>query len=252
MIIQKNVRQTREKSWLENSWKNACHQNWLMIMKKHRNDLNHFRSCETQKSESDCFTTACIPMKSIHWKCALIVRQKTFSRCDSLKWLCWNWAIHWSAFLQWLRKPIENCVRSILTERDSRTEIVSCRTRKKSIQAWMKCSSVSTVLKHNGSELKRQIISFNSCWNCTIYVRTVDEKMIYSLHVRKWKAARIEMSEHIEKNHWFEIYCRTVFKIQSDLMWFLSSSRKCLILNETDRVASLNRFKKILIRWSWK
>lgn len=155
MIIQKNVRQTREKScsmyfhrrtekstwWIWKTCKscfrftffNACDKNRLMIVKKHRNDLNHFRSCENKKSESDCFTTTCFSMKPIHRKCALIMRQKTVSRCDSLKWLCWNWALYKPKILQWLRKSIEDCMRTILIQRNHIPTTVSCRTRKESV-----------------------------------------------------------------------------------------------------------------------
>ena len=155
MIKSKNVRQTREKScsmyfyrrtekstwWIWKTCKNcfrftffnACDKNRLMIVKKHRNDLNHHRSCEKKKSESDCFTTTCFSMKQIHRKCALIVRQKTVSRCDSLKWLCWNWALYKPKILQWLRKSIEDCMRTILIQRNHIPTTISCRTRKESV-----------------------------------------------------------------------------------------------------------------------
>lgn len=104
---QKDVRKTREEIWCQGR-KNDCYSPWLMIMTCNCNEWCDYRTCETQKSQSDYFTTTCISMKPIHWKCTLTWWQKSFHRSDSLKWLSWIRAVHIPSFLQWLNESIRS------------------------------------------------------------------------------------------------------------------------------------------------
>ena len=181
---QKDVRKTREEIWCQGR-KNDCDSPWLMIVTCNCDEWCNYRTCETQKSQSDYFTTTCISMKSIHWKCALTWWQKSFHRSDSLKWLSWIRAVHIPSFLQWLNESIRSRKKNTLIRQDLWSLFVSCRTWKdskhilndkqaeNSVSAFRKCCT--------RPNMSRQIISFILCERRTISCEQIEWIMIWSL-----------------------------------------------------------------------
>ena len=129
---------------------NACNQTWLMTMTCNCNDGRNHRTCEKKKSQSDYFTTTCIPMKPIHWKHSLIWGSWFIQTSDSLKWLSWIGALHIPCFLQWLNESTWSCKQNIMTRKNLWSLFIPCRTRKDSkhiLTNKQKENSVSTFWK---------------------------------------------------------------------------------------------------------